>query len=168
MSLPARSRSRIGALAVAALALGGLVAATPASADAGSSDTSLQWGFRQSFRNYVGNPGNTAPQPIAPQSPATFDGAGSSVTRPYAFPVASGSIVDAQNFSVSFAGGVPYSYPAHTFTIELSDITVRVAEGQAEVLADVRVETTSPDFVPVAENDVVLGASGAVTVELTA
>src|SRR5690606_32621591 len=109
MSLPARSRSRIGALAVAALALGGLVAATPASADAGSSDTSLQWGFRQSFRNYVGNPGNTAPQPIAPQSPATFDGAGSSVTRPYAFPVASGSIVDAQNFSVSFAGGVTYS-----------------------------------------------------------
>src|SRR5690606_29590753 len=155
MSLPARSRSRIGALAVAALALGGLVAATPASADEGSSAAALRWGFRHSFRSYVGNPANTVERPIAPQSPAAFDGGGSSVTRPYTFPVASGSIADAQNFSVSLAGGVTYSYPAHTFTIDLSDITVRVVAGRAEVLADVRVETTSPEFVPVAENDVV-------------
>lgn len=161
-----RARGRIGALAVASLAFGGLVAAAPASA-ADPVDSSAHWGFRQSFRNYVGNPGNTAPEPIAPQSPAVFDGAGDSVTRPYAFPVAAGLLDDADNFSVALAGGVTYSYPAHTFTIDLSDIVVIVAEGDASVVADVRVDTTSPDFEPVAANNVVIASSTDVSATLT-
>jgi len=160
MSLHLRARARAAALAAAALVLGGVVAASPASAEPVT--PGLHWGFRQSFRSYVGNPGNSAPDKIAPQSPASFEGEGSSVTRPYLFPVASGVVTDADSFRIALAGGVTYSYPAHTFMIDLSDLALVVEDGSAEVLADVRVTTTDPSFTPVSANDVVIGTSESV------
>lgn len=167
MSHVLRARARTAAVTAAALLLAGVAAANPASAEV--PEPGLHWGFRQSFRNYVGNPGNTTPQKIAPQSPAVFEGDGSALTRPYLFPVASGAATDAENFRVSFAGGVTYRYEAHTFTIDLSDLALVVEDGAAEVLADVRVQTTDTEnFTPVAENDVVIATSSTVSAHLTA
>lgn len=163
MAWTPRARRHLGALATAALALGGAVAATPAAAE--TPDGLLRWGFRQAFRSYVG--GAPHDDPIAVQAPATFDGAGDDLTRPYAFPVASGSVEDAENFAISVAGGVTYDYPSHTFRIDLSDLTLRVVDGEAQMLADVRVSSTIPGVDPVSENDVVVGTSGVAVAQLS-
>jgi len=151
MALHTRTRGSLGALSVVALGLGGLVAAVPASADVPELESSLAWGFKQSFRNYVGGGMNTEPvgDRIVVQEPAEFDGVGGE-TRPYRFPVSGASITDSEDFAISTAGGVTYNFPAHHFTISFADVDVVVENGEARVLADLDIEVTEAfgDFEP--------------------
>ncbi len=88
-----RARRAVGALLTAALTLALTLAGAPVAAASGSSDVALRWGFRESFRSYVGSPANplTAGTRIVPNKPAAFDpaAAGTDERRPYVFPVAS-------------------------------------------------------------------------------
>lgn len=145
--------------AVTAVAAAGLVAAPSASAAVGDVEPGsggLAWGFRESFRNYVGNqtgapPAAHAPiaERITPTGGATFDPAGSAIpatsvagaTLPYLFPVAGGTYADSTNFAVELSGGVSYYFPGHTFAISFANMTVVANGGTFGVVADVTSST---------------------------
>jgi len=145
------------ALASVVLALAGvLVATAPARADAREvTDGSLAWGFKESFRNYVGR--QTAAQPPEGPAPegeritvgdgARFDPAGTPTypgsssdpneTLPYLFEAVGGEVRDAGNLTVRTAGSVTYHFPSHHFEVTLSDLAVVVADGTARVVGDI-------------------------------
>lgn len=133
----------------------GVAAATSASADTTVTSGSLAWGYKQSFRTYVGGqvgalPPGPAPvdERVVPVSPATFDPASPSVAttaaeaaRPYKFPVASGQVT-ATSADVSTSGGVTYNFPSHGFEYRFSNVRVTVSGGDATVRADTHLNAT--------------------------
>ncbi|ACZ31778.1 hypothetical protein Xcel_2764 [Xylanimonas cellulosilytica DSM 15894] len=165
-----KAGSRLGAGAAAlAVALGtGIVAlAVPAQADGGQSVTAgsgdLAWGFKQSFRSYVGNQTAALPpigalpfgQRITITAPATFDLAGTPAsasnqatpneTLPYLLPVSGGTVTSADDLTVETTGGFAYHFPSHYFEITVDNVGVRVSDGVASVVADVEAVVTG-DF----------------------
>jgi len=141
------TRARVTALAV--LVLGGLAA--PASADDAELPLvtgSLEWGFKSSFRNYVGGMWNSQPagRRITVLPPAEFDldatpalpssTATPNETLPYVFPLASGSAAGADDLSVQTAGGVRYSNPGHGFDVTIADLRLVSDGGAAYLLGD--------------------------------
>jgi len=157
MALHTRTRGRIGALAVAALVFGGIVAAAPASADetAAPTDGILKWGFRQNFRNYVGR--QIAGSPPLPEgerislvAPAQFDLDGTPAypgsssdpneTLPYLLPVYSFDYTDADDFEVETTGGAVYHFPSHAFEVTVENVGIVVVGGDASVVGDLTVE----------------------------
>ncbi|GEL95622.1 Ig-like domain repeat protein [Cellulomonas composti] len=126
---------------VAALATAGLVAVAAAPANAALPPTvasgSIEWGFKESFRNYVGGGMNTNPvgQKIVLTDPATFVGEGTAETRPYAFPVTS-TRFDAATPALDSDGAVTYSFPAHYFTSTISDVRIGKVGEDFVVTAD--------------------------------
>ncbi len=159
MALHTRTRGRIGALAVAALVFGGIVAAAPASADetTAPADGILKWGFRQSFRNYVGQqiaalpPVGAVPvgERITLVQPAQFDLDGTPAwaastsspneTLPYLLPVYDFEFTDADNFEVGTTGGAEYHFPSHAFEVTVENVGVVVVDGDASVVGDLSV-----------------------------
>ncbi|WP_051799591.1 HtaA domain-containing protein [Catenuloplanes japonicus] len=110
-----------------------LTAASPASAaPADVAGGKLDWGFKASFRAYVGS-GNGNP-PIAASNGATIDTDGT-----FDFPATGGTFdAAAGTATVNYGGTVVFSYPAHFFTITIANPTVVVgANGAGTLLADV-------------------------------
>lgn len=137
-----RARRALGALLTAALTLAGAAVAAPsATAASTTSSGTLRWGFRESFRNYVGSPANPVEpgKRIVPNAPATFDPAapGNDERRPYAFPVASAT--EGTTTTIRTRGSVTYSFPAHDFVITLGDIKVVTRSTTTSVVADLKV-----------------------------
>ncbi|WFE23694.1 HtaA domain-containing protein [Solwaraspora sp. WMMD937] len=139
--------SRAGALGrrsatwAAAAVLGtatALVGAAPAvAAPADITEGSLNWGFKESFRNYVssgdGNP------PIA-----VSDGASINADGTFAFPSTGGSYdAETGETNATYGGTVVFSFPAHTFTITLANPTVASSGGTAVLKADVELVSTA-------------------------
>jgi len=134
--------------------------AAPAHADTTVTEGALHWGFKESFRTYVGN--QTAalppigaipiPERIVPTAPATFDPALSGaptttdeVKRPYIFPAESGTAESAGDIELDAAGGVTYNFPSHFFQIQINNPTVLVDGGTATIYADTVYDVTQ-DF----------------------
>ncbi|ROS23155.1 HtaA domain-containing protein [Cellulomonas sp. PhB150] len=149
----------VAAAGVLAL-LGALVAAVPASAADSrdvQADGTLDWGFRQSFRNYVGQQTAALP-PVGPVAvgqritlvaPATFDAAGTPAwaaststpneTLPYHLPVQGGTFESAGDLRIETGGGAVYHFPSHAFTVTVKDVAVVVTGGTATLEGDLSV-----------------------------
>jgi len=157
----ARTRGRRAAVAgLVAIATGiaGVVVGLPAQAAAGDpTGGTLQWGFRESFRSYVGRQTGAIPpigalpagQRITLVAPAQLDPAGTPAdptatsspneTLPYLLPVAGGAVTSADDLTVATAGGVVYAFPSHGFTVTVQDVEIRVVAGTASVVGDLSV-----------------------------
>ncbi|NKX92546.1 hypothetical protein HF995_04530 [Sanguibacter hominis ATCC BAA-789] len=169
-----RARRAVGALVTAALTLAGAAVAAPtAVAASSSSDAALRWGFRESFRSYVGSPANrlTAGTRIVPNKPATFDpaAAGTDERRPYVFPVASAT--EGATTTIRTSGSVTYRFPAHDFVITLGDIKVVTTSKATSVVADLTVVVPqgATHFTPgtFVSNDVTIGTAPASGTKVT-
>ncbi len=149
-----------GAVTLATGAATALAGIAPAHADTTVSDGSLHWGFKESFRNYVGNQTAALPPigalPIAERitliAPATFDPAGPAVPttvaeakRPYVFPAQSGSVDGTTDVEVATTGGVSFNFPSHYFQIQIKNPRVVVSGTTATIYADTVYDVTE-DF----------------------
>ncbi|QSB14280.1 HtaA domain-containing protein [Natronosporangium hydrolyticum] len=135
---------------VAAVAVGLVAAATggvgvAAAAESDIADGHLDWGFKQSFRQYVSN-GNGNP-PIA-----ASDGAAVNSDGTFRFPVTGGTYDDSSGATTVHHGGtIVFSYPAHFFEITIANPTVVISGGNGVLLADVELVTSGGGFEPVDE-----------------
>ncbi len=190
----ARTRGRRAALAglvAIATGIGGVVVGLPAQAAAGDpTGGTLQWGFRESFRAYVGRQTGAIPpigalpagQRITLLAPAQFDTAGAPAdptaesspneTLPYLLPVAGGSVVSQDELSLSTSGGAVYAFPSHGFTLTVKDVEVRVVGGTASLVGDLSVvvpEGAAGGHTPgtYGGDDIVLGDVASTDVTLT-
>lgn len=150
-------RRLAASLAALALALAGAVlVSAPAHAQTREVDSgTLAWGFKQSFRSYVGRqiaampPLGAAPEGerITVSAGARFDLDGTPAfpgstsdpneTLPYLFDTSGGSVSDADNLVVRTAGAVTYHFPSHHFEITISNLTVVVEQGTARLVGDI-------------------------------
>lgn len=155
-------RRTVAALGAAVLGLGAALAtAAPAqAADRSPQSGTLSWGFKQSFRSYVGS--QTAAQPpigaipvgqrITLTAPASFDTAGTPAvpgstsspneTLPYLLPVAKGTVTDRANLRLESSGGLSYHFPSHFFDVTISNIAVVIKDGKASIHADTDADIT--------------------------
>lgn len=155
------ARAVAGTGAAALVAAVALTAAAPATAADGQSVTAdsgdLHWGFRSSFRNYVGQQIAALPpvgavavgQRITVGAPATFDTDGTPAwaaststpneTLPYLFPTSGGSVESADDLRIQTSGSVVYAFPSHAFTVTVKDVAVVVADGVASLEGDLSV-----------------------------
>ncbi|RIV39117.1 HtaA domain-containing protein [Micromonospora radicis] len=125
--------------AAASLAVVNPAAAAPVDVTGGS----LDWGFKSSFRAYVST-GNGNP-PIA-----VGDGATRNADGTFRFPATGGTYDSATGATtVNYGGTVVFSYPAHFFTITLTNPTVVVDGAGGSLLADVDLQVSGGGFEPV-------------------
>ncbi|MBD8080080.1 HtaA domain-containing protein [Cellulosimicrobium arenosum] len=162
------SRRLVAGVGVAALGLAAtLVATAPAATAAqdvaaadGVEDGALGWGFKQSFRSYVGNQTAALPpigavptgQRITLVAPAEFDldGTPASATNtstpnetlPYLLPVSGGTVESADELSIRSDGGFEYHFPSHYFEISIENVGLEVSGGTTSVVADVEAVVT--------------------------
>ncbi|NOV98461.1 HtaA domain-containing protein [Isoptericola halotolerans] len=164
---PARSRLAAG-LGVLALGLGAtLVTVAPAQAAearevvTGTGDVS--WGYKESFRRYVGNQTAALPpigalpmgERITRIAPGQFDTSATPAstsntstpneTLPWTLPVTGGSYTSADDLVVESAGGAAFHFPSHYFDVTIENVSVVVSGGDATVVADVTADVTG-DF----------------------
>jgi hypothetical protein len=189
---PAARRAAAG-LGVLALGLGtALVTVAPAQAaearDVVAESGSVSWGFRESFRRYVGlqtaalPPVGAVPvgERIALKAPAEFDLDGTPAatvdttppneTLPYLLPVAGGSVTDEGNLSVASTGGAVFAFPSHAFTVTVENVGIDVVDGAGTVVGDLTVEIPENNLGYAAGtyggDDVVLGDVASTTVSV--
>ncbi|MFD4675519.1 HtaA domain-containing protein [Lentzea sp. NPDC058450] len=103
------------------------------------------WGFKKSFRDYIGKgSGNSitgtngavvTDQDATPNANGVTTGA-----HQYAFDQA--QFTDKNRFEVQFRGTITFSYPAHFFTIQLSNPKVAVQNSTGKLKADVELQTS--------------------------
>lgn len=174
-------------LAVAPVVAASATAAEPGEVTADSGD--LAWGFRQSFRNYVGRQTAALPpigavpvgERITLVAPGQFDLDGTPAadldttppneTLPYLLPVTGGSVTDADNLTVASAGGAVFHFPSHAFTVTVKDVAVVVDGGAGTLVGDLAVEIPENNlgYEPgtYGGDDVVLGDVATTTVDVS-
>ncbi|MFJ1763420.1 HtaA domain-containing protein [Amycolatopsis sp. NPDC088138] len=105
----------------------------------------LLWGFKKSFRGYVGGgTGNTITASGGAEVTNVDEVAGKPIpTGAYRFPLGSGQYTAAGEFTAQFGGQVAFSYPAHFFTLVLANPKLTVAQGKGTLYADVELKTTA-------------------------
>lgn len=137
--------------AATALVVAGPAAAAPTDVDGGT----LDWGFKASFRAYVGT-GNGTP-PISTTGGATINADGT-----FRFPATGGTFdADAGTGSVNYGGSVVFSYPAHFFQITIADPSIVIDGAQRSLVGDVSVVASGGGFENVNVEDAVLATLGA-------
>ncbi|MEU1623668.1 HtaA domain-containing protein [Streptomyces sp. NPDC005722] len=124
---------------------------------------SLTWGFKKSFRSYVGGPaGNSITADdglrILAQDLAV---AGRNTTGTYQWPFASSpAYTSPDDFTVQYAGRVTYAYPAHYFEVAIAEPRLVVHGRTGTLYADVSLTVSAPDAEPTtdARSDVALAS----------
>ncbi|WP_436846340.1 HtaA domain-containing protein [Streptomyces shenzhenensis] len=117
----------------------------------GIKGSSLTWGFKKSFRSYVGAP--------AANSITAGDGlkilaqdqavAGKNSTGTYQWPFASSSAYTSpDDFTVRYGGSITFDYPAHYFTIEIAKPRLTVHGKAGTLYADVSLTVSAPGSKP--------------------
>ncbi|WP_259362903.1 HtaA domain-containing protein [Curtobacterium sp. ME12] len=134
------TRAPIRALGLAVAALIGLTSAVAGAAGtavaADSTSTSVtggtvDWGFKQSFRNYVSGGGSIT----------TGGGATKSSDGTFRFQATSGSYDTAtKELTATGAGSVEFDYRAHTFVITLDQPTLTLTPTSGSLVAGLRVQ----------------------------
>ncbi|WP_418275578.1 HtaA domain-containing protein [Isoptericola jiangsuensis] len=190
---PAARGRAVAGLGVLALGLGtALVTVAPAQAaetrDVVAESGSVSWGFRESFRRYVGLQTAALP-PVGPvavgeritlEAPAEFDLDGTPAatadttppneTLPYLLPVAGGSVADEDNLSVSSTGGAVFAFPSHAFTVTVENVGIDVTDGTGTIVGDLSVvipdNNLGHDAGTYGGDDVVLGDVATTTVSV--
>jgi hypothetical protein len=191
---PARYGRLVAGAGALAVGLGAALVAAPAAQAADPRDVvadsgSVSWGFRESFRRYVGlqtaalPPVGAVPvgERITLVDPAAFDVDGTPAatvdttppneTLPYLLPVSGGSVTDADDLRVGSEGGAVFHFPSHAFTVTVENVAVEVAGGVGTVVGDLSVEIPENDLGYDAGtyggDDVVLGDVATTTVDVT-
>ncbi|MEU2200728.1 HtaA domain-containing protein [Isoptericola sp. NPDC019482] len=159
---PARYGRLVAGAGALAVGLGAALVAAPAAQAADPRDVvadsgSASWGFRESFRRYVGlqtaalPPVGAVPvgERITLVDPATFDTDGTPAatadtappneTLPYLLPVTGGSVTDADDLEVSTSGGAVFHFPSHAFTVTVENVGIEVTDGVGKVVGDLTV-----------------------------
>jgi len=177
------SRKALAATAAGALILGAggaVIAATAAQADTTVTAGTFDWGFREAFRNYVGNqtgaipplgaaPAGTRVVPIAPaafDTSATPGTVGNDETLPYTFPVTGEDVTSTTNLHVQAGGGVTYNFPSHTFSIAVANPAIVVNGSTKQIVADLTmtpIDSTGALGTPSTTNDVAVADVATVT-----
>lgn len=182
-----RPAPRAALLGVLALVLAVLA---PAPALAGSRDVesgALHWGFKKSFRSYVGQQTAAIP-PIGPapvgeritvSGGASFDPEGEPAWKasptppealPYLFEVTGGSFEDEENFELRSQGAVRFVFPSHHFELTISRLAVVVEDGEARLEGDI-LQIADEDFGQFEEGEYrvsggVIGSVGSISVSV--
>lgn len=180
-------RPILGGLLVAVLVgTSALVFAPPAQAADSSTVTGghAAWGYKASFRGYVGNQAYASPpesvlpagQRITVANGAEFDPAGTPAavgnpeTRPYLFPVTGGTVTDEQNLDITAQGTVAFRFPSHCFEAVVGNPRVIVSGGVATLRGTLSVTVSNsnpvlcasyPEPVTTGGADVLIGAATA-------
>ncbi|TGN75638.1 hypothetical protein E5083_18445 [Streptomyces bauhiniae] len=108
---------------------------------------SLTWGFKKSFRSYVGGSAGNAITAgdglkILAQDEAV---AGKQSTGTYQWPFASSSAYTSpDDFTVQYGGRITYSYPAHYFKVVIADPRLTVHGKAGTLYADVSLTVSAP------------------------
>lgn len=126
----------------------------------------LVWGFKKSFRQYVGNgTGNSITASDGAVITSVDEVANSRLpSGAYRFALKSGRYTSAGGFTAQFGGKVTFSYPAHFFTLSLANPKIQVAQGKGTLYADAELATsTGAPSPPVSRPGVALA-----TLDLTA
>ncbi|WP_345752532.1 HtaA domain-containing protein [Microbacterium rhizophilus] len=134
MSPMTRPLGRVSAAALGAaiLTAASLTLAAPANAaenDVVADSGSLDWGYKASFRNYVSAGGAISAADGAERS-------GAAANAGFLFPVAGGHVEDADTLVIDTRGKAGFSYPAHFFDVQLSNLSIVVDGGSAQIVAD--------------------------------
>ncbi|MFB7290610.1 HtaA domain-containing protein [Actinacidiphila glaucinigra] len=124
---------------------------------------SLTWGFKKSFRSYVGGPtGNSITADDGLKILAKdLAVAGRNATGSYQWPFESSSAYTSpDDFTVQYAGRVTYSYPAHFFKVAIAEPRLVVRGTTGTLYADVSLTVSAPDAEPTtdARSDVALAS----------
>lgn len=115
-----RWRSPLAILTALLVAFGSLVA-MPVAAQAAPvtvTGANLQWGFKDSWRGYIGNPGNAT-------GGTTFGGGASDTPSPYNWGTVTTGTYDSATKQGAFTspGSVQWTYPTHGIDITFSNLT---------------------------------------------
>ncbi|MFE5290613.1 HtaA domain-containing protein [Isoptericola sp. NPDC056618] len=191
---PARYGRLVAGAGALAVGLGAALVAAPAAQAAEPRDVvadsgSASWGFRESFRRYVGlqtaalPPVGAVPvgERITLVEPATFDVDGTPAatvdttppneTLPYLLPVTGGSVTDADDLAVETSGGAVFHFPSHAFTVTVENVGIEVTGGVGKVVGDLSVviPENNLDYEPgtYGGDDVVLGDVATTTVDVS-
>ncbi|MFE5334900.1 HtaA domain-containing protein [Isoptericola sp. NPDC056573] len=191
---PARYGRLVAGAGALAVGLGAALVAAPAAQAAAPRDVvadsgSASWGFRESFRRYVGlqtaalPPVGAVPvgERITLVDPATFDVDGTPAatvdttppneTLPYLLPVTGGSVTDAGDLAVTTSGGAVFHFPSHAFTVTVENVGIEVAGGVGKVVGDLSVEIPENNLGyeqgTYGGDDVVLGDVATTTVDVS-
>ena len=191
---PARYGRLVSGAGALALGVGAALVAAPSAQAAEPQDVvadsgSVSWGFRESFRRYVGlqtaalPPVGAVPvgERITLVDPAAFDLDGTPAatadttppneTLPYLLPVTGGSVTDADDLRVESAGGAVFHFPSHAFTVTVENVGIEVTGGVGTVVGDLSVEIPENDLGYEAGtyggDDVILGDVATTTVDVS-
>ncbi|MFI6098016.1 HtaA domain-containing protein [Lentzea sp. NPDC051213] len=107
----------------------------------------LLWGFKKSFRSYVGNgSGNsiTGSEGAIVTDIDASPNANGVTTGAHQYPFQKANYTSATQFDVSFGGKITFSYPGHFFTIHLANPKVTVQGAKGKLKADVELATSGP------------------------
>ncbi|WP_026422065.1 HtaA domain-containing protein [Actinokineospora inagensis] len=104
----------------------------------------LLWGFKKSFRQYVGSGSGNSITATNGATITTIDEAlhNSVPTGAYRFTFGSAEYTSPSQFTVHYKGTVTFSYPAHFFTLLLSNPSVTTGGGSATLHADVELKAS--------------------------
>ncbi|MEW2133798.1 HtaA domain-containing protein [Streptomyces sp. NPDC005435] len=124
---------------------------------------SLTWGFKKSFRSYVGGPADNSITAADGLKILSEDLAvtGKNSTGTYRWPFEAGSAYTSpDDFTVQYGGKVTYSYPAHYFKIVIAGPRLTVHGKSGTLYADVSLTVSAPGSKPVtdAREDVALAS----------
>jgi len=191
---PARYGRLVAGAGALAVGLGAALVAAPGAQAAEPRDVvadsgSASWGFRESFRRYVGlqtaalPPVGAVPvgERITLVEPATFDVDGTPAatvdttppneTLPYLLPVTGGNVTDADDLDVTTAGGAVFHFPSHAFTVTVENVGIEVTGGVGKVVGDLTVEIPENNLGyeqgTYGGDDVVLGDVATTTVDVS-
>ncbi|HEX6358238.1 HtaA domain-containing protein [Actinophytocola sp.] len=165
-----KARPIATALAVALGTAGLLVGSATAASAATVSGGHLDWGLKQSFRNYISGP-------IAHGTITTSEGATRNVDGTFRFPSATGSAdADADTAELAFTGKVEFTGHDGLLYVTIEDIRVALTGSGGTLVADVVSKSLSPggqlttyddaEFATLADTDLT-AATGTVTGTVT-
>ncbi|MGC7102920.1 HtaA domain-containing protein [Amycolatopsis lurida] len=107
----------------------------------------LLWGFKKSFRQYLGNGAGNSITAGDGAEITTIDTGGSPhgvATGAHRYPFGSGTFGSATDFTVQYKGSVAFAYPAHFFTLILGNPKVERTGDSGKLYMDVELKTTDP------------------------
>lgn len=107
----------------------------------------LLWGFKKSFREYVGKgSGNsiTATNGAIVTDQDASPNANGVTTGAHQYPFKEAKYTSKTKFEVAFGGTITFTYPGHFFTIHLANPQVTVDNTKGRLAADVELVTSGP------------------------
>ncbi|MBN6039573.1 HtaA domain-containing protein [Amycolatopsis sp. 195334CR] len=107
----------------------------------------LVWGFKKSFRQYLGNGAGNSITAANGAEITSIDAGGSPhgvATGAHRYAFGSGTLGSTTDFTAQYQGSVTFAYPSHHFTLILGNPKVVRAGDSGTLFMDVELKTTDP------------------------